>query len=521
MTAAAAAASLAGAAALATPARPGGPSFALLGSYATGLGGESSGETAALQDGRMYVTSAEANVLDIVDVSDPAAPVRTGRVDLAPYGSGVQSVDATHGLVAVAVKAAVKTDPGRVVFLRPDGTFVTAVTVGALPDMLAFSPDGKRLAVANEGEPNGYGRADSVDPEGSVSIIDIRPARGRRPASVGDVRTATFTAFNEGGDRHGELPAGVRLNGPGASVAQDLEPEYVSWDDRGRTAYVTLQENNAVARVDARTGRVKDIAALGTIDRAAPGFGMDASDKDGGVNIANWPVRALPMPDGIATFEYRGRTFYVTANEGDARDYDGFSDETRVKSLTLDPAAFPAAAMLQKDANLGRLNVSATDGRGPNGYVALYAFGARSASIRTADGTLVWDSGDAFERTVAAENPAAFNVDNTDNGVDGRSDNKGPEPEGVAVGRVGRGTYAFVGLERTGGFMVIDVTNPYAARVVNWVNNRDYAAEPAGPDSGPEIIRFIPGRGHRGGTVMVSNEITGTVSLYAAARVVR
>jgi len=495
------------------------PVLTKLGSYDTGLTGESSGETAALSGDRLFVTSASDNVLDIVDVSDPAAPQRITRVDLSPYGGGVQSVDAYGDLVAVAVQAPVRTDPGNVVFLRADGTHVATVPVGALPDMLAFSPNGTRVAVANEGEPSGYGQAGSVDPEGSVTIIDTPRLRGkgRAPDVSRLASTATFTAFNEGGPRHGELPAGIRLNGPGATVAMDVEPEYVAWDHTGREVFVTLQENNAVARVDAQSARVTSIAALGSIDRRAAGFGFDPSDKDGGIRIANWPVYALPMPDGIAAFRVKGSTYYVTANEGDARDYPGFLDEARVKSLTLDPAAFPDAATLRKDPALGRLNVSTTDGKGPSGYTALYAFGSRSATVWTADGTRVWDSGDAFEQTVASRNPAAFNVDHADNAVDGRSDNKGPEPEGVAVGEVGKRTYAFVGLERVGGVMVIDVTDPRSSQVVDWVSNRDYAAMPTGPDSGAEIVKFYPGRGHKGGTLMVSNEITATVTLYDVA----
>ncbi len=481
------------------------------GTYATGLGAGSA-ETSAVERGLMFVTNSGDNSLDIVDVRNPAAPRLVTRVDLSAYGAGPNSVDADGQYVAVAVEAAVKTDPGAVVLLRRDGTHVATARVGALPDMLTFTPDGRRIVVANEGEPSSYGKPDSVDPEGTVSIIDVRDLVRGRDA----VRTVDFRDFNAGAKRHGELPAGIRLNGPGATVAQDLEPEYVSID--GKTAAVTLQEANAIAFIDLDRARVTRIAALGTVDRSTPGFGMDASDRDGGINIANWPVFGMPMPDAIASFRVKGATYHITANEGDARDYTGFVDEARVKSLKLDPVAFPDPS-IRTDAKLGRLNVSTTDGVGPNGHTALFAFGTRSATIWNAAGERVADTGDMFERVTARLAPTAFNADNESAEFDNRSDNKGPEPEGVATGKVNGRTYAFVGLERIGGIMVLDVSEPTAPRFVQWANNRDYTKD-AAPDSGPEIVRFVASSDSPTGRPMVSvaNEISGTVTFYGVDR---
>ncbi|MEZ5079385.1 MAG: choice-of-anchor I family protein [Thermoleophilia bacterium] len=487
-----------------------------LGTYATGLG-DASGETAAVERDRMFVTNSDDNSLDIVDVADPAAPRLVTRLDLSPYGDNPTSVDVDHGLVAVAVAADPKTDNGRVAFFRTDGTPVGSAEVGALPDMVTFAGNGARLLVANEGEPNSYGQPDSVDPEGSVSIINTSGYRGflRMQNLPGAVRTVAFTDFNDGGRRHGQLPAGIRLNGPGASVAEDLEPEYITV--QGGTAYVTLQENNAVAAIDINRGVVRSIMALGTKDHSLPGNGIDASDRDGGINIARWPVKGMFMPDSLASFTVRGRSYIITANEGDGRDYDGFVDEARVKDLTLDPVAFPNAADLQKNENLGRLTVSATDGKNADGsYSALYSFGARSATIWTTSGKQVWDSGDLFERVTAERAPDAFNTTNDELAPDSRSDNKGPEPEGVAVGTVRGRSYAFVGLERIGGVMVLDVSKPDAPVFIDWVVNRDFTADPVGPDSGPEIIRFIDSSESptRQSMLMVANEVSGTVSLY-------
>ncbi|MEW6581787.1 MAG: choice-of-anchor I family protein, partial [Actinomycetota bacterium] len=490
------------------------PVLTPIGAYATGLG-DLSAETADLEAGRLFVTNTETNSLDIVDVRDPAAPARIARIDLSPYGAGPNSVDAHGGLVAIAVEAAAKTDPGSVVLLRRDGSLAARATVGALPDMLAFTPDGTRIVVANEGEPSSYGQADSVDPEGSVSVIRVAKLLAGRP---GAVRTIRFTDFDAGGPRHDELPAGIRLNGPGATVAQDLEPEYVAFDpaDPG-TAVVTLQEANAAAVVDIDGARVERIVALGTKDHGAAGNGLDASDRDNLVNIRPWPVKGMPMPDAVASFRAGGRTYYVTANEGDGRDYTGFSDEASAGSLTLDPAAFPDAAELKKSANLGRLTVSRTDGASPTGHTELRAFGTRSASIWDDEGTLVSDTGDMFEQVTAKAQPAAFNANNTSAAFDNRSDNKGPEPEGVATGVVRGRTYAFVGLERVGGLVVLDVTDPAAPRFVQWANTRDYG-QAAGPDSGPEIVKFVPAAASptRRPLVLAANEVSGTVNIYEA-----
>ena len=502
-----AAAALASGAAAAPP-----PSFTPIGTYATGLG-ETSGETVAYSKNRMYVTNTVNNSLDIVDVSVPTAPSRIRRVDLSAWGAGPNSVDVKDGLVAIAVEAAPKTAPGAVVFLDRDGDHIAHVAVGALPDMLAFTPQRDYLVVANEGEPNSYAQADSVDPEGTVSIIDVadHDGRGWKP----NVRTVGFAAFNAGGARASELPAAVRLNGPGASVAQDLEPEYVAFAKDGGTGYVTLQENNAVAVVDLQRARIIKIRPLGTKDHNVAGFGLDASDRDGVISIRPWPVRGMFMPDAIARFSVRGDSYLITGNEGDGRDYTGFTDEAPVSALTL---AIPGADILQLRTNLGRLTVSNTDGLDAAGsYEALYAFGARSATIWNAStGVRVWDSGDMFEQVTAAAAPLAFNVSNSNNTFDNRSDNKGPEPEGVTTGTIRGRTYAFVGLERIGGFIVLDVTNPTAPTFVQWANNRVYTGPAVGPDSGPEIVRFVTADESPNDrpTVIVANEVSGTVTLY-------
>ncbi|MEB3310094.1 MAG: choice-of-anchor I family protein [Snowella sp.] len=251
--------------------------------------------------------------------------------------------------------------------------------------------------------------------------------------------------------------------------------------------------------------------------------GIDPSDRDVGINIRNVPVFGMYQPDSIASFTVNGQTYYVTANEGDSRDYSGFSEEIRVSSADylLDPTLFPDAATLKQNANLGRLQLTkATGDLDSDGDIdQIQALGSRSFSIWDSNGKLVYDSGDDFEQIVASVFPANFNSDNGGNNVDNRSDNKGPEPEGVAVGTINNRTYAFIGLERVGGVMVYEVTNPTAPNFVQYINPRDFAADPQtnATDSGPEGLTFIAASDSPNGQplVVVANEISKTIAVYA------
>ncbi|KAA5539936.1 DUF839 domain-containing protein [Roseiconus nitratireducens] len=309
--------------------------------------------------------------------------------------------------------------------------------------------------------------------------------------------------------------AGIRVF-PGVELANDLEPEYISVSPDGLTARVTLQEANAFAVLDIASGVITDIQPLGVKDHSIPGFGLDASDRDDAINIANWPVFGMYMPDAVTSFEIAGVTYFATANEGDDR-----GEDERIKDLTLDPTAFPNAAELQEDENLGRLGVSTIDGDidGDGDYDQLFAYGARSFSIWDADGNLVFDSGDQFEQITAAAYPDNFNASNDDNEPETRSDAKGPEPEAITTGVVNGRTLAFVGLERIGGIMVYDVTDPTAPVFQQYINNRDFSGDPesgTAGDLGVEDLKFIPAADSPNGAPLLlsSNEVSGTVSVF-------
>ena len=237
----------------------------------------------------------------------------------------------------------------------------------------------------------------------------------------------------------------------GAVSAEDMGLMFAV-DETGKFAWVTLQENNAIAKLDIDNARFDWVHSLGYKDHSVEGNGLDASNKDKAINIQTWPVLGMYQPDAIAAFTVDDQQYLITANEGDARDYDGFSEETRVGKLTLDETAFPNAEELQEKANLGRLKVTDTlgDTDEDGDYDELYCYGARSFSIWDADGGLVFDSGDELEQMIADSCPEFFNTTDDEHEFDNRSDDKGPEPEHVVIGKIGESTIAFVGIERMG-----------------------------------------------------------------------
>lgn len=251
--------------------------------------------------------------------------------------------------------------------------------------------------------------------------------------------------------------------------------------------------------------------------------GLDASDRDGtggtaSINIKRQPVYGMYMPDAIATYTAKGKTYHVTANEGDSRAYTGYSEEVRVGASTyvLDPSVFPNAAALKNNAVLGRLQLSNASGDldGDGDFDQIHALGARSFSIWDENANLVYDSGDDFEQLTATLAPTRFNSDGLAATFDTRSDNKGPEPEGVAIGEVAGTTYAFIGLERTGDIMVYDINNPHAPKFVEYVDNLD--------DQAPEGIIFVNETNSPTGKplVIVSAEVSKTITVYQIGDVV-
>ncbi|ENX23879.1 hypothetical protein F892_00489 [Acinetobacter vivianii] len=546
--------------------------LSLLGRYETNIFAQSAAEIPAYdaETKRLFVVNAQKGLVDVLDASKPEKPIHIAELSARTYlaNSEVNSVAVKNGIVALAVQAEQKTDTGIVVFFNAkDLSFISKVSVGALPDMLTFSPDGKTVLVANEGEPNDdY----SVDPEGSVSIIDISNIKQPK-ANVAD-----FKVWNT--QKADLLVKGVRIFGPNASVAQDLEPEYITISADSKTAWVTLQENNAIARIDIAQQKVTDIYPLGYKDHGVVGNELDVSDKDKKIDIKTWAgLVGMYQPDSIANYQANGQTYLVTANEGDSREWlkdskayyagdtrQGFVENIRMKHLfnskgfntggdypahlqklavgvkgaKLNPVTFAycgatetGAGGCRDDAQLGRLNIAwnmgyqtNTDGSpklDANGlltYDKLYAYGARSFSIWNTQGQLVWDSGSEFEKKTAELFPDYFNSDHEAVAFDDRSDNKGPEPEGITVGSIGQKTFAFIGLERMSGIMIYDISTPNKPKFIEYFTTRNFTETETAKqgDLGPEGLIFIAAKDSPNGKplLVVGNEVSGSTAVY-------
>ena len=529
----------------------------LVGRYASGQYHKGAAEIVAWHGASqsVFVVNAASGTVDSLDASgltstplvnplaDANLPLRGSinmQNDLPGLQLGVANSVAVHGnLLAVAVENADKQAKGIVALYTLDeqgkAAYSHNVQVGSLPDMVTFTPDGKYIVVANEGEPSGDYKN---DPEGSISVITVNGNK------AGEVRTVGFTDFNKGGSRASELSSDVRIFGRDASVAQDLEPEYIAVSSDSSKAWVSLQENNALAIVDIANATIDSIVPLGFKDYGRNP--IDASNKDDGVNIQPWSgVYGMYQPDTITSFETDGKTYILTANEGDARDYWykaadksecmatgglkfdeedgclGYSEEKRAGKLKV-AASHPHAADTRDKTKLGRLKVTTTLGKNEDGkFGQLYSYGARSFSIWDEKGQLVFDSGDDFERITAEALGKNFNNNDDKTQGDSRSDDKGPEPEAIAVGNVNGRTYAFIGLERTGGIMMYDVSNPKAPHYVRYVHNRDFGIDAkkntanAG-DLSPEGMAFVAADHSPTGEALlvVGHEVSGTTSVY-------
>ncbi|WP_145411839.1 choice-of-anchor I family protein [Staphylococcus haemolyticus] len=477
------------------------------------------------KNGYAYSVNGDKEALDIIDVKHPG---KDGAINLVKriylQDNGIEVGDLTSvtvhpsgDYVAVSAPAVDKTKPGHVVFYGSNGDYINNVTVGSLPDMVTFSKDGKYLLVANEGEPSDdY----TVNPPGSVSVIDV--TGGPANVTANNVRTAMFTK---------EHQEGIRALGPNAEDAYlNIEPEYIAVDSQSKYAYVTLQEVSAIAKIDIAKGQIVQVKGLPYKDHSLAQNAMDVSDEDGKSELRRVPVLGLLQPDGIDTYDYNGETYLLIANEGDSQDYEGYSEEKRVKKLKddiqLDARYYQGYTQAElddmvenglfDDEQLGRLKVTTShafkdaDGK----YNALVSYGGRSFSIlRASDLEMIYDSGSDIEQRVLDLLPERFNANYEaadDIKVDDRSDDKGPEAENVVVGKVGSHSYAFVGLERVGGIMIYDITNPNEPYFVK------YLYDPDNKDISPEGITFESAEESPNGKPMLitSFELSGTTSAW-------
>ncbi|MBC8262051.1 MAG: choice-of-anchor I family protein [Planctomycetia bacterium] len=392
--------------------------------------------------GRVFVTNATAGGFDILQLSQTGqlgfvTSIATSRppTHLRIWNDGITS----H--VVASIPSLPITNPGTVQVFSTSGVLEAVYSVGAFPDMLYITSDGRALT-ANEGQPIG-----GTNPRGSVSIVHL---------ATGVVEHISFTGFD--GQEVALRNSGIRIF-PGFSASVDLEPEYIAVSGDLNFAYAICQEQNCVITIDLTTSTPIRIDSLGKKNHLLPGNGLDPSDSNG-VSINTWPVSGLYQPDSIVAFEAAGIPYLLTANEGAAR-----TEDARARTLQLDPGAFPNAGFLQANSRIGRLQVSTIDGDidGDGDFDELVAYGTRSFSIfeMTTGADIVYDSGDEFALVTSQAAPGNFNSNSTsNNSADGRSDNKGCEPEAATVAHIGNQILAFIGLERQGGIMVFYVTDP-------------------------------------------------------------
>ncbi len=423
--------------------------------------------------------------------------------------------------VAVAIQAKDYNKQGLVAIYPIDNSDDTLgepklVEVGVQPDMIVFAGN-NTVITADEGEPRmGYGTNSAgvvvEDPKGSVSIVDINKM------------TAKIVYFDKFDSQKDALVKSGVLFTKGQAPSVDFEPEYIAVTSNGQKAYVSLQENNSLAVLDIINGTFTDVFALGFKDHSIAG---NEIYLDGTPKTYKNLVGAY-LPDGISIYENSGKTYILTANEGDAREWsstvypEGHEDAGDPNQE--DTSFFINEKKITIVDNAGNeinkvvvLDSSVMEGL-PEGKDVM--FGGRSFSLfEVADKGVksVFDSGSQFEDLTSSFYPEWFNSSHDKLKLNDRSTKKGPEPENVTIGKVGNNVYAFIAIERIGGIMAYDITDPSNVKYSNYINTRDFEAKNGiGGDSGPEGMAFVPASlSPTGKALLVSAfEITGTMPVY-------
>ncbi len=522
--------------------------------------------------------------LDIIDISNPKNPYFVKSINFRKMGFGNRPtyVIYKNGVIAATAEQKIRQLQGKLILFDSWGNYLAETYVGSQPDFAAFTQDGCKILVANEGEPSDdY----SWDPEGSVTIVDLSNGFSFLESKTIHVDFKQYDKSN--------IDKKIRITGPNATVPQDFEPESISVTPDNRFAYVSLQENNAVAVLDLKTYKWIALLPLGfknwSQGATYSGQGIDFRKNDGppsGANAWGTANNYLPsfikgefQPDEIRIFEYNGGIYFISANEGDSRNYQSrqgdeegdptyefFNEEVSIKDFCTPSKLAPYSSQVilsslctQISTIFGsistddalRVSKVGGDTNGDGVVDEIYTFGGRSISIWTGDGNLVWDSGSDLEEMLSGNkyNGKAFYIDiiaapkklvtssypfynasfdRAQTGKDRRSNRQGPEPEGVALGKIGNKLFAFIGIERPGGVAVYDITNPNSPIFQYYLNFRaDTDVDTVqntvlmtslgrAGDLGPEGIAFIPASKSPNGKdlVLISNETSGSVTIF-------
>ena len=501
--------------------------------------GEGSSEIATFHPGskRIFATNGVKNTIDIFDISDVANPKKVSSVSLAPYGNDVTSVAAGKDVVVAVVNVADKfsatgvptTTNGKIVVFDTNGKVLSSPDVlGVLPDSVTFAPNGTTALVAIEAQPVcakddpatvakeelDYSKAS--DPVGGVTVVDLS-----NPAAP-VMRFAGFDEFTVE-----EMRAkGIAVSSVVNNVSKDFEPEFVTAVDNNY-AYVTIQEANAIGKLNIASATFESITRgfEARVDKVA----RDTSDKDSGAGPRNYRnVVGASQPDAIAGFKWGAGHYFLTANEGDAREYTCLNDDLRGASLKVDAKRFPDWTALSGTAALGRAKVNPNigDKDGDGDIDTIHLRGSNSMTMYR-NGIVIWDSANLLDQIQTQ----AFGVANINGshsyssdkstmnyvGQD-RSDDKGAEPEGVAIGMVGDRRIAILGLERMTALAIFDITEPRNPVFQEWLQLLPTKATPAKDVKhwSPEGIVFVPADKSPSGKALIitSYELSGSLSIH-------
>ena len=501
--------------------------------------GEGSSEIAAFHASskRIFATNGVKNAIDIFDISDVANPKKVGSVSLTPYGNDVTSVAAGRDVVVAVVpvtetfsaSGVPTTSNGKMVVFDTNGKVLSSPDIlGVLPDSVTFAPNGTTALVAIEAQPvcakdnlataekENLDYTKASDPVGGVSVVDLS-----NPAAP-VIRFAGFDQFTVEQMR----AKGIALSSVVNNVSKDFEPEFVTATDNNY-AYVTIQEANAIGKLNIKSATFEEItrAFESRVDKVA----RDTSDKDSGAGPRTYRnVVGASQPDAIAGFKWGAGHYFLTANEGDAREYTCLNDDLRAAALKVDTRRFPEWSTWLGTAALGRakINPNIGDVDGDGDIDTIHLRGSNSMTMYR-NGLVIWDSGSLLDQIQTQ----AFGVANINGshsyssdkstmnyvGQD-RSDDKGAEPEGVALGMVGDRRIAILGLERMTALAIFDITQPRTPVFQEWLQMLPTKATPAKDVKywSPEGIVFVPADKSPSGKALIitSYELSGSLSIH-------
>lgn len=454
----------------------------------------------------MYLVSGKTQSVHIVNLNNVNSNSNTTleatkTVTLESIGindaGDITSVDVSPDgkEIAIAIQHKDYDKNGYIARFDANGQLISIHEAGIQPDMITYSPDGSLILTANEGEPRQGYEAGTVDPKGSITALDT---------NTNQSYDIDFTTFDSAESRAALVADNVIIK-KDTAPSVDFEPEYITISNDSLTAYVTLQEANSIATIDLTTKQVTRVDSLGFKDYSSGDNKVDLYKKDDAINITNTDeFLGIYMPDGISSYEVDGKTYLLTANEGDSREWGDYINEVEEKYG-------------ESKSKIVTLNTDDYDGF--DDLSKKYLFGGRSFSIIDASTmTMVSDSNGEFEEITAKLLPEYFNCSNDDISFEDRSGKKGPEPEDIKTMIIDGKVMAFIGLERIGGVMMYDVSDPTNPTYVDYLNLRDFSDDISGSVS-PEGLCTVSAKDSPTNKPMliIANEVSGDVNVVEVA----